>query len=276
MSATVDSRAVSLRIQEEFNRGYELKPFPDAVNKMLQALRDPKSDIKLIESIVESDPGLSTRILRLANSPLFGASQEINSVARAIVMLGRGKLKSLALTFAGSSIFMGNSEKALWNHSMGCAVTAREIANLAGVDVELAFIAGIFHDVGKLFFWDIFPEEYASLTKRKFAGSALVDAEKEMFGICHAEVGQKLAISWPLPAEVKEAIRFHHSVTTNTLVSTIILADALAWRFGIGSNPCDRIEVPEIARTEFGINEEALDLIRELSLQSFDEMKAIG
>ena len=137
-------------IHKKLDDGHEIRPFPDAVSRLLSAIKDPNANAKTFENIVESDVALSTRVLKMVNSPLYGFSNEVHSIRQAVTLLGQKPLKNLALTYAGAAIISGDSKtkdhyEALWNHSLGCATVARIMANsVTSVDSDDAFLAGIF------------------------------------------------------------------------------------------------------------------------------------
>ena len=118
-------------VQKKLNEGHEIRPFPAAVSQLLTAIKDPDADAGMFEKIIEQDAGLSTRILRMVNSPVYGYSKEIHSIRQSVTLIGQNRLKSLALTYAGTAIVSsqadaGNAGKSLWEHSLGCATVARQ------------------------------------------------------------------------------------------------------------------------------------------------------
>ncbi len=238
-------------VQDRLSQNAEIRPFPAAVTRLLAAIQDESATATTFEKIIECDPGLSVRILKMANSPFCGLANEVRSVGHATSVLGNRKLKSLALSVAGGAIFSDSASaakerQARWSHSMGCATVARLLAkSLPDLSPDDAFLAGIFHDVGKLLLYDVVPEDYARLHTDCF-GQAHVDEEKRVFGVTHEEIGLTSAHSWGLSKEVKTAIGFHHHATTSPIhaeyATLIHVANGLAlflghrlsgWRCGI-------------------------------------------
>lgn len=267
-------------VQEKLDGGHVIRPFPDSVSRLLTAFKDADADVNTFSKIIELDVGLCSRILRMVNSPLFGIPNNINSITHAIGILGIQPLKSVALTYVGSSLLFGEGKarahrQALWNHSMGVATVARVMANsISGIDSDEAFLAGIFHDIGKLFFLDVAPEEYLQLTPSSDGGRALLRAESDLFGIDHQEAGLKMTLEWPLPDEIRGVIRYHHEPefdASNSVLSEVIhISNGLARSIGLGSRPNPTISLADRATETFGIDEETLDKIRTDAIETFD------
>jgi len=267
-------------IQKKLDDGHEIRPFPTAVNHLLAAIKNPKSDAKTFADIVKLDAALSTRVLRMVNSPLYGFSNEVQTLRQAVALLGQRPLRNLALTYAGASIISGKHDtkehsEALWNHSLGCATVAGILADsVTSVSSDDAFLAGIFHDIGKLFFLDFMPTEYSKLISST-SGAALLDEEAELFGMTHQEVGLRLTVTWPLPDEIKGSIRYHHEpeadASKKELSAIIHVADGLSRSAGIGSIADQEICVAKTADEYFGLSEDALDSITANSRRTLEE-----
>lgn len=277
-------KAISPRaiVEERLENGHKILPFPQVVGQLLAALKDPNASSQTFAKIIEADAALTIRLLRMANSPVYGNANAIKSVGRATTVLGNGPLKNIALTFAASTVFAsgGKSDttrEALWNHSLGCATTARQLAKVVpSTNHDDAFLAGIFHDVGKLFFYDAIPEVYAELDGGN-SGEQLVQKEKEMFGISHEEVGLKLVTGWQMPEHLMIAVGYHHqpkqAIAHADLASLVNIADSLAKFAGIGSTPDSSINVMQNANEQLGLTEEEIDSVAEQSLEMFEETK---
>lgn len=270
-------------IQEKLNGGHHILPFPHSVGQLLSAIKDPDARIENLSKIIETDAALTVRLMRMANSPVYGCSNVIQSVARATTVLGIGKLRSIALTFAASSVFSGgskvsNEKELLWHHALGCGTMARVLAkSCTKTSPDDAFLAGIFHDVGKLFFFDVVPEAYTELT-RTVSGQQLIEREKELFGTTHEAVGFKLMIAWQLPELLGVAVGFHHqpenAIAHDELAKLIHVADALTWTAGIGSTPDSSMDVADKASEYFGLDDAALTQLMEQGIEAFEETKS--
>ena len=277
-------RNCSSLIRESLAKGHLIRPFPGVVSQLLSAFDDPDADAKTFARIIETDAALSARLLRMANSPIYGFSNVIRSIDHAVTILGIVPLRNLALTFAGATVFSSGQaasepRDALWNHSLGCATTARLLAKfVSSVNHDEAFLAGIFHDVGKLLFHDVAPKEYA-----KFVGSAsglpLVELEQEHFDLTHEDVGARLTTAWQLPEQIMVVVGNHHrpenAIAHQDLTALVHIADGLARAGGIGSSANSSINVLDAAREYFCLEESALEAIQEQALQLFEESKLV-
>ncbi len=196
----------------------------------------------------------------------------------AITVLGISQIRRIALSFAAKSLMVGTGEarqrrELLWNHSLGCATVARELAKSTGaIDADEAFLAAIFHDVGKLFFFDTIAEHYNELVDT-CAGAELIERESELFGITHEEVGTKLITSWNLPEQLMVAVGFHHhpemAIAHGEIAKLTHAADALARRAGIGSLCDSRINIDPDIEEAIGLDPEKLETLLTKSRKTF-------
>ena len=267
-------------IQRKLDEASDIRPFPRSVNQLITTLKNPNSTSADLARVIEADAGLAVRLLRMANSPLFGVTQELSSISHAITLLGHRRLKNLAFTYACSAIFTGSSKsaqqrEAIWDHSLGCAITARLLANaVPTVSTEDAFLAGLFHDIGKLFLLNGFAKEYGKYSASKW-GDELLHIEQDLFGCTHDELGFRLIVAWPLRDEVKVAVRHHHrpefSDVDPKLTRVLHVADKLARSAGIGSRSVPDISPNEVAFGYLGLTEQYLWSIQDEALTVFTE-----
>ncbi|BCO08226.1 signal transduction protein [Desulfolithobacter dissulfuricans] len=195
-----------------------LPSLPSLYVRLQKALQDPDTTQTDVAAIIETDISMTAKILQLVNSAFFGLYQKVSSVSRAVNLLGLDTIKALVL---GTEIFseLHTSSKvfsvdSLWNHSMATGAFARKIAALEYNDREMAedaFLGGILHDIGKLVLISFMParfEEAVLLAREK--EMVLVEAERQVFGAGHDDVGAYLVGLWGLPGSVVEACCFHH------------------------------------------------------------------
>jgi putative nucleotidyltransferase with HDIG domain len=269
-------------VQEKLNGSHAILPFPQVVGQLLAAINDPSCSAEKLATIIESDAALALRLLRMANSPLYGCSNVIESVGRAITVLGNRPLKNIALTFAASSVFSGNKKldnqrEQLWHHSLGTATVARQLARASGaLDPDDAFLAGVFHDVGKLFFFDVLPEEYAEMASQ-FFGDQLIENENERYQVNHQQVGVKLATEWQIPEKLSIAIGYHHqpeeAIAHKVIAHLIYAADAIARQAGVGTKAVPELEINQDSLIGLGVSDDTVTMIASQSLQQFEETK---
>lgn len=175
------------------------------------------SDFAALERIIAQDPALAARVLRVANSPFYGFSAHIGSVHDACVVLGIYTVRNIVLAAGVLDRFPPTAggafdRVAFWQHAVGVGAAARALARRLRQDAELAFTAGLLHDLGKLVLDAHFPDAFAAvLTERDRAHCLLRAAEEKTLGFDHTAVGARVAKHWRLPEPIVEAIARHHA-----------------------------------------------------------------
>jgi len=195
----------------------ELSSLPFIYIKINEAVNNPRSSIKDISDIISGDPGLTARLLRLVNSAFYGFPSKIETVSRALLMVGTQQMRDLALATSVMSLFKGIpghlvSMESLWRHSVACGLAARMLAvRQYEANAELFFTAGIIHDIGRLVIYKKIPETAQEMILRcKDSKEPLYLVEKEMLGFDHSDLGRMLAQSWNLPLSLEEVLACHH------------------------------------------------------------------
>lgn len=224
----------------------EISSPPLIYNRLNDAVNHPRSSIKDIAQIISEDPGLTARILKLANSPLYSCSH-IDSISRAVTLLGTREIRDISLALSIVKCFPEIPEDLFclrnhWCHSIACGVMARNIATfLREPSIERFFVAGILHDIGQIVLCTAIPEIIMQILKQiEKQPQDLCFAENEKLGFDHAELGGKLLNSWGIPANISELVRFHHTPSKSCEYqrdATIIhLADVICQALTYGSN----------------------------------------
>jgi putative nucleotidyltransferase with HDIG domain len=204
--------------------------------------------------ILVQDPGLTSRLLKLANSSFYGLSGRVGSVREALMVLGLATVRNMVLACAVMENLPGErcdvlDGPGLWQHALGTGAAARLLARRAGLEPELAFTAGLLHDMGKLVLALHFPEAYRAVLRHQQAeGCHIREAEQFVLGFDHAEAGARVARRWRLPAALVDAIAWHHRPEDGAprLAGLIHIADGLSRELVIGDpgdalkpGPCD-------------------------------------
>jgi len=208
---------------------------PGAAMRLLWMLEDPRTSAADLGRLIESDPALSTQVIRLSNTAFYGLSGKVSSAWRAVTVLGLATVRAIATT----SAFDLFSEKgrsvpdAFWEHSVTTAAAASAIARRVGVQPNDAFSAGLLHELGTALVFRRAPRRYDAMMERRVANqdTTLVDIELEEFGATHAQVGAAALGVMRFPAEMVEAIGGHHSppaLVTPLLGRLLVAADAIA------------------------------------------------
>ena len=196
-----------------------LPSMPSICLALENELKKPNVSMDAVGKIVEKDIAMSAKILQLVNSAFFGMRERVTRPSQAAVLLGGEVLKSLLL---GLHIFTEWTKKTipcfsiheLWSHSLNVASSAQEIALAEGLDKKTAdefYIAGLFHDIGKIIMADNLPESCELIQKIVHErGGTLLAAEKEILGATHTEAGAYLMALWGFPDNVIQACAHHH------------------------------------------------------------------
>ncbi len=191
--------------------------------QVVRELNDSNGSLDSIADLVARDPVLTGKVLQLANSAAVGLSRRVQNAKEAVLAVGGEQVKSIVLFVEAFSICSGIrvknfSPETLWRHSTRVAKSARQIMRAQSgspSDLDTAFTAGLMHDIGKLLLMRNVPERYLRALDRAESESAasMLIAEREEFGITHADVGAIVLGSWSIPDEIVQAVRSHHDPT---------------------------------------------------------------
>jgi len=195
----------------------DLPTIPIVATKVLQLLDDPDVSVEEVADLMLSDQVMTARVMKLINSPVYKPTQEITSLKRALVYLGLRHVRELALTTSVINAFDGTSGalelNAFWEHSFGVGMVSKIIAQKIGYqDLEKAYIAGIIHDLGEVFLSNFLRDPFLEVLEYiKVHPVKLVDAEAELLGTTHCEIGLCIARKWNFPDAYCDVIAYHHS-----------------------------------------------------------------
>jgi len=195
----------------------DLPTIPVVATQVLALLDNPDVSIEEIADLMLSDQVMTARVMKLINSPVYKPAHEVTSLKRALVYLGLRHVRELALTTSVINAFDGESGalelNVFWEHSFGVGMVSKVIAKQAGYqDLEKAYIAGIIHDLGEVFLSNFLREPFSEVLEYvKNHPVKLVDAEAEMLGTTHCEIGLCMARKWNFPEAYCEVISCHHA-----------------------------------------------------------------
>jgi len=221
---------------------------PPAAVKVVQLLQDPDACIADITRAIEYDPGLTSNVLRMANSAYFVGTWSVGSLQQAAVRLGTKRIFQLVMASAVSPLAQpavrgyGLSPGKLWEHSITVAVGAEQLAAALQIGTpDLVFTVGLLHDIGKVVigtFAGVDAAPIVALARRDEISFEM--AEQRELGIDHAEAGAVLLDNWMLPEEIVNVVRWHHQAEKFTGGDTLTLdlvhvADILSISGGIGA-----------------------------------------
>ncbi|MDO0822055.1 HDOD domain-containing protein [Desulfosporosinus nitroreducens] len=261
---------MTIKLEHVLKRVQALPPLPTSALRVIALTKNPATTVKELETVIGQDPSLTAGILRQANSAYYGYARRISSLQEAIVMLGFQVTQGLAMASAVAPLLKNNligyeiEQEGLWKHSMLTAMTAKRLCQYHKLPFgDVAFTAGLLHDIGKLVI-SIYVQEVGPflVEKVKEVKLSYSELEEKVIGYNHATVGGFLARTWFLPEDLVSAISYHHSPSQAPsypeLACVIHVANGLASLLGIGGG-VDSLLNP--------IQQEALD---KLSLKESD------
>ena len=239
-----------------------LPPLPLAVQRLLAVADDPDVNISELTQVIEKDQALTAHILRVANSAFYGLPRRVETISKAVVILGFHTLRNIALRVAVLGLKRQADEehqpylKALWEHALAVACAAQLLAKrLRLSDPEVAFVAGLLHDLGKIVLVEVLGERYVCLLEQA-AGSPvpLHIREQAVFGITHEAAGRALCEHWQIPAPLTRVVAAHHSqhgtdaspLREAPLIDTVRMANVIAKIAQIGSSGNPYIELDSL------------------------------
>jgi len=231
-----DRRTEIIRIIKDTR---SLPTLPGIITRLSSLAEDGRVSVDEMARVVTSDQVLSAKVLKLVNSPFYGFSGRISTVSKALILLGVNVVKSLAIS---SSIFdiMEKNIVGLWEHSLGAAVAADIIARELNLpEREEISTAALLHDIGKVIIKIKLEEDYDHLVNViKEKELPMIDCERELFNIDHAEIGEWLGKAWLLPEKLIEPIACHHHVEKSNAqrakTAVVHVADVLTKASGFG------------------------------------------
>jgi len=221
---------------------HSIPTMPAAAQKAFQLATDPSAEARDFIAVIESDEALSARVLKIANSVFFDRGKPTTTIEDSVIIIGINELRCLLNATSLSEIFPSKNiaRTQLWANDVATALISRTLAErFMPQQAELAFLAGLMHDVGKLLLLQRANEIYAQVLKKiEVEGCTFSEAEEHFFPFTHAEVGQLIAERWNFSPELIAVIRGHHtpadSVGAPSLTTIVHCADAFAHALGLG------------------------------------------
>ena len=263
-------------LESLLSRINDIPTLPATVLRVMEMIEDPFCSSSDLAKVIQADPAMAAKVLKLANSSYYGFRQKIANIPQAVTLLGFQTLKNTLLAAAVFDMFRlsgtGFDLPALWTHSVTTATAAKLVAKRAGYpQSEKAFTAALMHDIGKIILARFAPQALTEIVDTVQSEQlAMYDAEKKVLGLSHPALGAWVLGRWGLPAPIVEAVEFHHHPTrakdSLDLAGIVSLANILAHRSGIGfSGDGLRREMDPALLDYFRLNEAAMaDLLDSL------------
>lgn len=222
--------------------------FPKSVQRILELTRDVNSTPKDLVEVIDKDPVVTVKILKVVNSAYYSLPKQITSIGNAVVYLGFNTIKNLALSIAAIGMLPKDNESGFdaqqyLLHSLATAALAKQLANrVDDADPMDCFIAGLLHDFGKVVFSQMMPKEFKlALVHSQATGEMLHTALQREIGADHVLVGAMLVEKWRFAPHLIETIRYQHpsNFKDTDMIACVFGANQISKRlkFGFGGNP---------------------------------------
>ena len=223
-----------------------LKPVSRIGQKAMELVSNPEASLADIVDVIKYDQGMTANLLKTCNSTYFGLQKEITSIKQAVAYLGIEKVACLIMMGNYSGNFnedhsgYGLEEGELWRYSVASALMAQSLAEKKNLDnISGLFTSALLKDIGKVILNAYVEDAYEEIKSKVVEdGYTFIEAEKETFGIDHAELGAKVAEKWKFSADMVDIIKNHHnperSNTADLQLPIIYLADSICMMIGIG------------------------------------------
>jgi HD-like signal output (HDOD) protein len=271
---------------EVVSRARSLASFPGSFHQISAVIERRDSNADLVAEAMKSDLSLCARLLKLANSAYCGRSGRVDNLRQAVVIIGVRQIQDLMAATLAVNKFKNISPdlvdmRSFWRHSLACGLAAKSLAKLRREpNTERYFITGLLHDIGSLVLYQEEPELASrALLAHIERNVPLQDAERKLFGFDHADATSALLAVWRLPPGIAEAAAAHHRPSDcrqPVVATTIHVADALAYSFGLGT--AGEVHVPALAPSVWetlGLKEEVAALVSEQVKAGLDEVESL-
>lgn len=269
---------------------YNLPSIPKVMMEVSELLAKPTTTTAELSKVISQDQGLVTKILSIANSPLYGLPRKVSTIEFAILILGYGDIKNIVTALSMIESFKIKSDKNLdqkkfWVHSVITGVAAKRVAEDLGYRIGgEAFIAGLLHDLGITVIHKFFHTAFEQICKDvETNGMTYYEAELENLGLTHREIGKFLAEKWNLPPSLVDTVLNHETpdkASENRVLTAVVhLADYMTNKLGIGDFAWDKdlqIEksVFEICKIQDEIHlDKFIEDYRDIFMKQYESLK---
>lgn len=240
-----DSRSLNRGVLKTLDLAeLEIPTLPAATVLLIQLFQDINVDFRKVSKIIQADPGLAVRLLRISNSAYYGQVKQVDSVVRALTVIGMGETKTIVLSYKLMNVIKNFAStefdfESYWEKSLVMAVLAREIARALGNQkLEEAFLSGLLQDIGVVILRTNKQNEYRRIADAAAVSpdTPLVKLEQQVFGIDHTRIGAEACTVWKFPNIIINAIRQHHS-TPQALATGNSASELQATAYAAGQMP---------------------------------------
>ncbi len=277
---------MTLAARDLINDTVELASLPCVVMRAMELLNNPGTSASEVGEVITEDPALTIRLLKIVNSSFYGFPSHIDTIPRAITIIGTRELTDLILGSSAIRVFnripnqLVNMES-FWAHSLYSGIVARILARyLRAPNTERCFVMGLLHDIGSLVLYRQQPEN-SRLALQLAADKSipLSLAEREVLGFDHGEVGAELMQAWNLPDSFIEIARHHHEPSAaeryRLETASIHLADVISGMARGSEDSTDQIPMLEPGAWELtGLSTDIVGAIIDEANTQFEQARA--
>lgn len=278
------------KIVDLVNRS-DISSIKQTVGRIISTINDPRSTAKDLTGLIEIDPPLTARLLKLANSAYYSYSKEISEIQEAIICIGFDGVKELALSqkvcelFKSEDYIDGYTRAALWQHSVAVALCSKFIYRREfQKQGDNIYAAGLLHDLGIIILDQFFHNAFSEILKKAIKQKRnIFDVEQEMLGFDHSEVGEAIVQDWGFPEEITVSISKHHEpchvdeefriISRTIAVSDFVIQEKM---LGYCDAPHKSDDILNNCMNDLDINEYAIDLIASDVKEELSKMKEAG
>lgn len=281
------SKTMSPELSQKLTAAVDGMPaFPKSVQKILELTRDVDCTPKALVEVIDKDPVVTVKVLKVVNSVYYSLPKQVTSVSHAVVYLGFNTIKNLALSIAAIGMLPKNNAAGFdvqqyLLHSLATAGIAKQLAaRVKDADPMDCFIAGLLHDFGKVVFAQFMPDEFRmALEISQEHGISLHLALRKIIGVDHAVVGAMLVEKWRFPNSLIETIRHQDGpeLKDTEMIACVFAANQISKKlnFGFGGNACIEELPPAIAARLGGSLDEVIATLGDL-VPLFEEAKVFS
>ncbi|WP_373976393.1 HDOD domain-containing protein [Chitinibacter sp. SCUT-21] len=256
-----------MKLEEVFEQTHKLPTIPKVVQELIDSFSKDDIDIDTIAKKIALDQVITAKVLRLANSAHFGSSRQIGSVQEAVVVLGFNTVRTLVVASGITGAFVatpGFDRKKFWKNSLQVATIAKWLAKQAKINGEVAFTAGMIHNIGEMLIHIVAPEVAVKIDQFVENGAAdRVALEDNNIGFDYVMVGEELARRWNFPVSIQQAIKFQNTPAEqeplDKLSAVLCLAKTITHQTQENASPDDLAAALPVSVVELaGLNNDQL------------------
>ena len=234
------------RLDEILSLVKHVPPFPKVAQRVSEMLNDSEVSAAALAEVIQYDQVITANVLKICNAAYFGLSRKVASLDEALVIVGNDTLKDIIVTSSSARFYKGAAGEGykldqgeLWKHSIAVGIMAKELVHyVKDVEPGSAYTAGLLHDIGKRFLSSFVADDFKKIMMKVVQDNcSFVEAEKELLGASHAELGGMIMSQWDFPKEIELAVLQHHdpdALEKDPLTAIVALANALVISMGIG------------------------------------------